>query len=119
MTRTSQCPSGNWGAWKEVSNDCTCGTHRVNGPERQCPAGQVGSITKSRLVDCNDTPQGPWEEVSTCAPPPVCHWMTGSQTGTGNVGPMAGSECSCGGKGTCKVSTNMPGFFLLYDCSCQ
>lgn len=119
MTRTSQCPSGNWGAWTEISNNCTCGTRRVNGPERGCPAGQIGKITKSRLVDCHDTPQGPWEEESTCAAPPVCHWTTGSQTGMGNVGPMAGSECACGGNGTCKVATNMPGSFLLYDCSCK
>lgn len=120
MVRTSQCPSGNWGPYTEISNNCTCGTHTEAGPDLPCPAGQVGKITRSRLVDCHGTPMAPWVEVSSCTPPPVCRWSTGSQTGVGSVGPMANSECTCGTpKATCKVSTNMPGSFLLYDCSCN
>lgn len=52
QSRTSQCPSGNWGDWEDGSHSCTCKPNYTK--DKACPAGyNVGKITETCSYNCN------------------------------------------------------------------
>lgn len=127
--RTVTCTSGGgatYGPWTQVSYDCTCNPRTVQEPF-PCPAGQTGSIIRSRSLQCPGGTWTPWTTIPggyQCEPipPVVCNWQKNSNETTPSdfaVGKNMQSGCACGESGQCFSRVGKGKYINYTSCSCN
>jgi len=121
--RIVSCPGPTYGPWTNTSAvNCSCDeTQYIVETSDVCPnAGEVGTITYFRFMDCSTGNWGPREEVNNGCAVPYNRWQQAGQQipGDGPLPDKLGNNCpSFGATSTCSVPSG--GGYAHYPCRCQ